>query len=57
VEGNSKGYARVKILETLVDKLSQALKFDPFSKKGGVRVGYNVSPSGSERKDKDSKKK
>jgi polyphosphate kinase 2 (PPK2 family) len=32
VEANSKGYARVKILKTLVDKLSQELSFDPFSK-------------------------
>ncbi len=30
VEGNSKWYARVKILKTLVDKLSQELKYDPF---------------------------
>jgi AMP-polyphosphate phosphotransferase len=30
VEGNSKMYARVKILQTLVDKLSQELKHDPF---------------------------
>ncbi len=31
VEANSKPYARVKILRTLVDKLSQELKFDPFA--------------------------
>ena len=30
VEGTSKQYARVKILRTLVDKLSQELQFDPF---------------------------
>jgi polyphosphate kinase 2 (PPK2 family) len=30
VEGNSKWYARVKILKTLVDKFSQELKYDPF---------------------------
>jgi polyphosphate kinase 2 (PPK2 family) len=29
VEGNSKVYARIKILQTLVDKLSAELKFDP----------------------------
>lgn len=30
VEGNSKQYARVKILKTLVDKLGQELEYDPF---------------------------
>jgi polyphosphate kinase 2 (PPK2 family) len=30
VEGNSKEYARVKILRTLVDKLSQELNYNPF---------------------------
>jgi polyphosphate kinase 2 (PPK2 family) len=30
VEGNDKYYARVKILKTLVDKLSKELDFDPF---------------------------
>ena len=30
VEGNSKWYARVKILKTLAEKLSQELKYDPF---------------------------
>ena len=30
VEGNSKYYARVKVLKTLVDKLSQELDYDPF---------------------------
>ncbi len=31
VEGNSKPYARVKILKTLVDKLCVELKYDPFT--------------------------
>jgi polyphosphate kinase 2 (PPK2 family) len=31
IEGNSKQYARVKVLKTLVDKLSQELNFDPFT--------------------------
>jgi polyphosphate kinase 2 (PPK2 family) len=35
VEGNSKGYARVKVLKTLVDKLSKELKVDPFAKISG----------------------
>jgi hypothetical protein len=30
VEGNSKSYARVKILRTLVEKLSQELKYNPY---------------------------
>ena len=30
VEGNSKWYARIKVLKTLVDKLSQELHYDPF---------------------------
>jgi AMP-polyphosphate phosphotransferase len=29
VEGNSKGYARVKVLQTLVEKLSAELNYDP----------------------------
>lgn len=33
VEGNSKGYARVKVLKTVVDKLSEQLGYDPFAKK------------------------
>lgn len=31
VEGNSKPYARIKILSTIVEKLSRSLSFDPFS--------------------------
>lgn len=31
VEGNSKGYARVKILKTIVDKLSKELNYDPLA--------------------------
>jgi polyphosphate kinase 2 (PPK2 family) len=30
VEGNSKLHARIKVLETLVDKLSQELHYDPY---------------------------
>jgi polyphosphate kinase 2 (PPK2 family) len=36
VEGNSKLYARIKILKTVVDKLSQELNYDPWS---GERIG------------------
>jgi polyphosphate kinase 2 (PPK2 family) len=31
VEGNSKNYARIKVLRTIVEGLSGALKFDPFT--------------------------
>jgi AMP-polyphosphate phosphotransferase len=37
VEGNSKGYARVKVLKTLVDKLSKELKVDSFAKTSGSK--------------------
>ena len=30
VEGDDKYYARIKVLKTLVDKLSTALDYDPF---------------------------
>jgi polyphosphate kinase 2 (PPK2 family) len=32
VEGNSKNYARIKVLKTIVDGLSIALNYDPFKK-------------------------
>jgi hypothetical protein len=32
VEGDDKHYARVKVLKTLVGKLSPELNYDPFSK-------------------------
>ncbi|MCC6958157.1 MAG: hypothetical protein IT316_15250 [Anaerolineales bacterium] len=38
VEGNSKPYARIKILRTLVDKLSQELRYDPFANDGDKRT-------------------
>jgi polyphosphate kinase 2 (PPK2 family) len=36
VEGESKYYGRVKVLQTLVDKLSLELNFDPFKETGGL---------------------
>jgi hypothetical protein len=30
VEGDSKPYARIKVLKTIVEKLSQELDYDPF---------------------------
>ena len=49
VEGDDKNYARVKILRTLVDKLSKELNFDPFSR--------NLSKSKDKSKDKKNKEK
>ncbi len=37
IEGNSKGYARVKVLKTLVDKLSLELNFNPFAQPDGKK--------------------
>ena len=39
VEGNCKWYARVKVLKTLVDGLSQELDFDPFAELPETRKG------------------
>ena len=49
VEGDSKPYARIKILKTLVDKLSDELQYDPFKP---------AAPAGAgKRKEKKKKKK
>ncbi len=37
VEANSKGYARVKVLRTLVEKLTQELQYDPFDTDTGKK--------------------
>lgn len=49
VEGNSKYYARVKVLKTLVEKLAEELSFDPFQQ------AYAPSPAAAQkpRKKKD----
>jgi len=39
VEGNCKWYARVKVLKTLVDGLSQELNYDPFAEMPAVEKG------------------
>ncbi len=39
VEGNCKWYARVKVLKTLVDGLSQELAFDPFAELPETKKG------------------
>lgn len=49
VEGNSKMYARIKILQTLVDKLSTELDFDPYA--------ANLIKTEKSKKKKKSKKK
>ncbi len=51
VEGDSKLYARIKILKTMVDKFSQELDYDPFADK---TLGVS---SKKDKKDKDKKKK
>lgn len=38
IEGNDKPFARVKILNTLVEKFSQELNYDPFKKDGGKKA-------------------
>ncbi len=57
VEGNSKGYARVKILKTLAEKLSQELNYDPDTRTSTSRGAHNEAPPGGEKKVKDGKKK
>jgi polyphosphate kinase 2 (PPK2 family) len=57
IEGNSKGYARVKILKTLVEKLSQELKYDPFAKSIAPHAAPNGAPTDGEKKEKHSGKK
>ncbi|MFM8319942.1 MAG: hypothetical protein ACKOC5_03420 [Chloroflexota bacterium] len=54
VEGNSKTFARVKILRTLVDKLSQELNYDPFKPQGKPD---KAKPDKADKKDGGKKKK
>ncbi len=57
VEANAKTYARVKILHTLVEKLSQELKFDPF--KAAEKPGKpekSAKKDGADKKEKKDKK-
>jgi polyphosphate kinase 2 (PPK2 family) len=48
VEGNDKNYARIKVLRTLVDRLSRELKFDP---------AKNLPFNGGDKRGKKEKKK
>src|SRR3989337_2816006 len=50
VEGNSKLYARIKVLKTLVDKLSQELHYDPFIEVKFGATRKNKSGKGKSRK-------
>jgi len=52
VEANSKWYARVKVLKTLVDRLSQELQYDPFAE-AVDRAGRKRSSAGSKKKKKE----
>jgi polyphosphate kinase 2 (PPK2 family) len=49
VEGDSKPYARVKVLTTIVEKLSQELDYDPFEGQP-ARDGKNKTSKGKKKK-------
>lgn len=53
VEGNDKKYARVKVLCTLVEKLSKELNFNPFVERAGLE---EEEPRVAKKKDKEKKK-
>lgn len=57
VEGNSKQYARVKILKTLVDKLGQELKYDPFQQLKAILDRKNAKKKEENGNSKGKKKK
>ena len=54
VEGDSKYYARIKILKTLVDKLSDELQYDPFKPAAPASAGKRKK---EKKKKKESKSK
>lgn len=54
VEGNSKLFARIRILSTVVEKLSQELKYDPLAQ---TALADNGKKKDGKDKDKDKKKK
>lgn len=57
IEGNSKGYARVKVLQTLVEKLSVELKHDPYSPFSLASGSKDGKDSGAKKKKKKKGKK
>ncbi len=56
VEGNSKYYARIKVLKTLVDKLSQELDYDPFVAHAAPNVEKKDTKKKKDHKEKKGKK-
>lgn len=60
IEGNCKWYARVKVLKTIVDKMSQELNFDPFESESGTKAAErklkSIKSDGSKKKKKKKKK-
>jgi polyphosphate kinase 2 (PPK2 family) len=54
VAANNKWYARVKVLKTLVDRLSQELQYDPFADSVD-RAGKKGSSAGSKKRKKKEK--
>jgi polyphosphate kinase 2 (PPK2 family) len=52
VEGNSKDYARVKVLQTLVEKLSVELDFDPYGQPEAAIAGKSGKTDGAGKKKK-----
>ncbi len=55
VEGNSKDYARIKVLKTLVEQLSKALEYDPFKALSLDKPARHKKPGGKKSKEKSSK--
>lgn len=52
VEANSKGYAQIKVLQNLVEKLSQELAFDPFAMETQAPGGKKLKKSKKKAKKK-----
>ena len=52
VEGDSKPYARIKILKTIVDKLSDELQYDPFKPAAPAGAGKRKKKKNKKKKSK-----
>jgi polyphosphate kinase 2 (PPK2 family) len=57
VEGNCKWYARVKVLKTLVDGLSQALSYDPFAEMPAIETGGKKKGKKGKKSKKEARRK
>jgi polyphosphate kinase 2 (PPK2 family) len=57
VEGNSKGYARVKVLQTLVEKLIAELNYDPYQIPDQGKASKDGKGDGTGKKKKKKKNK